>query len=105
MDGNGSKEPDSLKIASSKTADGYICEASIDYKQMKSIEFKTGNAVAFHPVLDDTEVADREIQMTWTGLEAHNQTMGYGHIILSSQEMSVSSESKTVLTWGAIKNQ
>ena len=105
MDGAGNKEPDYLKIASSKTADGYICEASIDYKQMKSIEFKTGNAVAFHPVLDDTEVADREIQMTWTGLEAHNQTMGYGHIILSSHEMSVSSESKTVLTWGAIKNQ
>jgi hypothetical protein len=105
MEGAGNKEPDYLQIASSKTADGYICEASIEYKNMKSLTFKTGNAIAFHPVLDDTDAADRELQMTWTGLEAHNQTMGYGQIILSSQEMSVSSEAKTVLTWGAIKNQ
>jgi hypothetical protein len=105
MDGNGAKEPDYLQIASSKTADGYICEVSIEHKNMKSLTFKAGTTLAFHPVLDDTDAADREIQMTWTGLEAHNQTLGYGNLILSSVPMSVSSEAKTVLTWGAIKNQ
>jgi hypothetical protein len=94
-----------LQIASSKTADGYICEAAIEYSNMKSLTFKTGNALAFHAVLDDTDAADREVQMTWTGLEAHNQTMGYGNIVLSSQPMSVGSEGKASLTWGAIKSQ
>jgi hypothetical protein len=105
MDGGGSKEPDYLQIASSKTADGYICEAAIAYANMKSLIFKTGNALGFHAVLDDTDAADREIQMTWTGLEAHNQTLGYGNIVLSSQPMSVGSEGKASLTWGAIKSQ
>ena len=101
-------EPNYLQIASSKTADGYICEASIAYANMKSLIFKTGNALGFHAVLDDTDdiaVGNREIQMTWTGLEAHDQTLGYGNIVLSSQSMSVGSEGKASLTWGAIKSQ
>jgi hypothetical protein len=105
MDGAGSKEPDYLKIASTKTADGYICEAAIDYKQMKSLVFKAGETLGFHVVLDDTDAADREIQMTWTSLEAHNQTNGFGHLILSSETMAVDSAAKAVLMWGAIKNR
>ncbi|MDQ1328256.1 MAG: Carb-bd dom fam9 protein [Candidatus Poribacteria bacterium] len=105
MDGNGAKEPDYLQIASSKTADGYVCEASIEHKNMKSLTFKAGTTLGFHAVIDDTDATDREIQMTWTSLEAHNQTTGFGHAILSAQTMSVNSEAKAVLTWGAIKNQ
>lgn len=105
MDGNGNKEPDYLQIASSKTADGYICEASIDYRQMKSLKWANGEIIGFHPVLDDADDGDRELQMTWTGLEAHDQSKGFGQIILSSKLAAVGSEGKVVLTWGAIKNQ
>jgi len=83
MDGNGSREPDYLQIASSETADGYICEASIEYGQMLSLDFSAGNFIGFHPVFDDTDNGDREIQMTWTGRIAHDQSLGYGHIFLS----------------------
>lgn len=103
MDGAGSKEPDYLKIMSTDITGGYICEASIDYKQMKSLKFEKGNAIGFHPVIDDTEAADREIQMTWTGREAHDQSLGFGHIILSNQTASVNPSDKMALTWGMIK--
>ena len=84
MDGAGEVEPDYLQIASSETADGYICEASVAYGQMLSLDFAVGNAIGFHPCIDDTEAADREIQMTWTGREAHDQSLGFGHMILSA---------------------
>jgi len=84
MDGNGSREPDYLQIASSLTADGYICEAAIPYAQMPSLDWSVGNPIGFHPVFDDTDNGDRELQMTWTGREAHDQSLGYGHMILSA---------------------
>ena len=83
MDTAGAAEPDYLQIASSLTPDGYLCEASIEYGQMLSLDWSAGNAIGFHPVIDDTDAADREIQITWTGREAHDQSLGYGHIILS----------------------
>ncbi|MEJ2703801.1 MAG: sugar-binding protein [Sedimentisphaerales bacterium] len=84
MDGAGSIEPDYLQIASAITADGYICEVSIPYGQMPSLDFSAGNTIGLHPVIDDTDSGDRELQMTWTGLEAHDQSLGYGHMILSA---------------------
>jgi len=105
MEGAGQKEPSYVQTASSKTADGYICETAIEYKNMKSLEFKAGNTLGFHAVLDDTDATDREIQMTWTSNEAHNQSLGFGYLILSNQNAAVDSEGKAVLTWGAIKNQ
>jgi hypothetical protein len=83
MDGTGNRDPDYLQIASSKTADGYICEASIEYGRMLSLNFVAGNTIGFHPVIDDTDDGDREIQMTWTSREAHDQSLGFGHILLS----------------------
>jgi len=85
MDGTGSREPAYLQIASSKTADGYICEASIPYGQMLSLDFSVGNTIGFHPVFDDTDNGDRELQMTWTGREAHDQSLGFGHMVLSAE--------------------
>jgi len=85
MDGGGQSAIDYLKVASVETADGYICEASIEYGQMKSLDFSVGNAIGFHPCMDDTDVpnSDRELQITWTGREAHDQSLGFGHMILS----------------------
>jgi hypothetical protein len=88
MDGAGATEPDYLQIASSETADGYICEASIPYGQMLSLDFSAGNTIGFHPVFDDTDNGDRELQMTWTGLAAHDQSQGFGHMFLSDAEVT-----------------
>jgi len=98
MDGPGQSEPDYLQIASSVTADGYICEASIEYGQMLSLDFSAGNTIGFHAVLDDTDNSDAELQMTWTGLAAHDQGMGYGHMLLSADSVPALEEvEKTVL--------
>ena len=98
MDGPGQSEPGYLQIASSVTADGYICEASIEYEQMLSLDFSAGNTIGFHAVLDDTDNGDAELQMTWTGLAAHDQSMGYGHMLLSADSVPAPEEvEKTVL--------
>ncbi len=83
MDSGGQSAINYLQAASTKTADGYICEASIEYGRMLSLDFAAGNAIGFHPVIDDTDDGDREIQMTWTSREAHDQSLGFGHMILS----------------------
>ena len=85
MDGGGSREPDFMQVASTTTADGYICEVSIEYGGMLSLDWVTGNAIGFHPVFDDTDTGDREIQMTWTSREAHDQSQGFGYMMLSSE--------------------
>ena len=83
MDGAGQSAIDYLQVASSETPDGYICEAAIEYGQMLSLDFSVGNIIGFHPVFDDTDNGDREIQMTWTGRAAHDQSLGYGYLFLS----------------------
>jgi hypothetical protein len=83
MDSGGQSAIDYLQVASSITGDGYICEASIEYGQMLSLDFSVGNAIGFHTVLDDTDNGDREIQMTWTSREAHDQSLGFGYLVLS----------------------
>jgi len=85
MDGAGRTEPDYLQIASSVTADGYVCEASIEYGQMLSLDFSAGNTIGFHPVLDDTDNLNVEVHMTWTGRGAHDQSLGFGHMVLSDE--------------------
>ena len=104
MDGAGSREPDYLQIESAETGDGYICEVAIEYSNIKSLDFEVKNAIGFHPVFDDADSgADRELQMTWTGREAHDQSQGFGHIILSNETMPVCTKGKLPLTWGEIK--
>jgi hypothetical protein len=103
MDGAGSREPDYLKIESVKTGDGYICEVAIEYSNIKSLDFEVNNAIGFHPVFDDADNGDRKLQMTWTGREAHDQSQGFGHIILSNETMPVSAKGKLPLTWSKIK--
>ena len=83
MDSGGQSAIDYLKVASTKTDDGYICEASIEYGRMSALDFSVGNNIGFHPVIDDTDAADREIQITWTGREAHDQSLGFGYLFLS----------------------
>ena len=97
IDGAGNREPDYLQIASTLTADGYICEAAIPYSQMPSLDWSVGNAIGFHPVFDDTDDGDRELQMTWTGREAHDQSLGFGQMILSADAAPEPEPSPTVV--------
>ncbi len=83
MDSAGQSAIDYLEVASTETADGYICEAAIEYGRITALDWSVGSIIGFHPVLDDTDNGDREIQMTWTSREAHDQSLGYGYLILS----------------------
>ena len=104
MDNAGQVDPGAyMTAAAQETADGYICEVSIEYGELQSLNFEVGEAIGFHPVFDDTESADRELQMTWTGREAHDQSMGFGHLILSDKDASVDFEGKLPITWGTLK--
>lgn len=107
MDGTGNKNPDYVTVKSSKTADGYIIEAAIEYAKMTKLSFKVDTAIGFNPCLDDTDGdgTARDLQITWTGLEAHDQSKGYGHLILSSAiPTSVTSIGKIAATWSHIKS-
>jgi len=104
MDGNGSREPDYLKVKSTKTGTGYICEVAIEYANVKSLDFKAGKAMGFHPCFDDADDGpDRKLQMTWTGREAHDQSQGFGHIIFSDKPMPVRARGKLAMAWGGVK--
>ena len=107
MDGNGGRKPDYLKVKSAKTSDGYICEVALDYSHLKSLDFKAGNAIGFHPCVDDADDGpDRQLQMTWTGREAHDQSEGFGHIILSNRAVApVDAKDKLATAWSEIKTQ
>ena len=107
MDGNGGRKPDYLKVKSAKTSDGYICEVALDYSHLKSLDFKAGNAIGFHPCVDDADDGpDRQLQMTWTGREAHDQSNGFGHIILSNRAVApVDAKDKLATAWSEIKTQ
>lgn len=107
MDGAGNKVPDYVTVKASKTADGYAIEASIEYGQMKKLSFKQDAIIGFHPCLDDCDGngASRDLQITWTGLEAHDQSKGFGHLLLSSAvPTAVSASGKLATTWSYIKN-
>ncbi|MHC4595896.1 MAG: LamG-like jellyroll fold domain-containing protein, partial [Planctomycetota bacterium] len=85
MEGAGQLVPGYLQTASSLTADGYICEASIPYREITPLDWSVGSTIGFHPVFDDTDNGDRELQMSWTGRAAHDQSQGFGHMFLSSE--------------------
>ncbi|MHC4702738.1 MAG: sugar-binding protein [Planctomycetota bacterium] len=89
MDSGGQSAIDYLQVVSAETPEGYICEAAIEYGRMLSLDFSPGSTIGFHPVLDDTDNGDREIQMTWTSREAHDQSQGFGHITFSDATIGV----------------
>ncbi len=94
MDGPGQSEPDYLQIASSITADGYICEVSIPHSEITPLDWSVGSILGFHPCIDDTDIdnGDTEFQMTWSGIAAHDQSLGFEHMILSADSASEPAE-------------
>jgi ketosteroid isomerase-like protein len=92
MDGPGQLEPDYLQAASSITADGYICEVSIPHSEITPLDWSVGSIIGFHPCIDDTDIdnGDTEFQMSWIGLPAHDQSFGFGHMVLSADSVPAS---------------
>lgn len=106
MDGAGNADQNYVAVAATVTGDGYIIEASVEYGQMTSLNFATNSVIGFHPVLDDADGdgSARDLQITWVGLEAHDQSTGFGHLILSSDPVTaVSVSGKLTTTWSSIK--
>ena len=93
---------DYMEVASVETPDGYICEVSIAHGQITPLDFSVGNTIGFHPVIDDTEDIDREIQITWTGREAHDQSLGFGHMFLSGAAARPGYSSSPIPANGAV---
>ena len=85
MDSAGQSRPNFMVSVASRTPDGYICEVAIEHARLADLDFTAGNTLGFHPCIDDTEAADREGQITWTGREAHDQSLGFGYLILSAE--------------------
>jgi len=102
MDTGGQSAIDYLQVASTRTADGYICEAAIEYGRMLSLDWSVGNNIGFHPVFDDTDDGDRELQMTWTGREAHDQSLGFGYLFLSDASVTPGFSSGPIPVNGAL---
>jgi hypothetical protein len=94
MDGPGQSVPDYLQAASSITADGYICEVSIKHSEIIPLDWSEGSIIGFHPCIDDTDIdgGDTEYQMSWMGLPAHDQSVGFGHMLLSADTVPAPAE-------------
>jgi len=106
MDGNGSKEPDYVQLATSMTGNGYVMECAVEYSNMASLSFNPGDIIGYHPCVDDWDGDGPEpsFQISWTGLPAHDQSTGFGHLVLTSDPVaSVSASGKLATTWSSIK--
>ncbi|MCP4260078.1 MAG: hypothetical protein GY774_21560, partial [Planctomycetes bacterium] len=88
MEGAGQSEVEYLQVGATETPDGYICEAAIPYAEITPLDWSAGSVIGFHPVIDDTDNGDREIQMSWTGLSAHDQSQGFPHMFLSDASVA-----------------
>jgi len=106
MDGNGSQEPNYVQLATKETGSGYVLECAIEYSNMASLSFTAGDIIGYHPCVDDSDGADENpaFQLSWTGLPAHDQSTGFGHLVLSSDAVAaVSANGKLATTWAGVK--
>jgi endo-1,4-beta-xylanase len=63
MEGAGQSAAAYLQTASSITGDGYIIESAIPHSEITPLDWSVGSIIGYHPVIDDTDNGDREIQM------------------------------------------
>lgn len=109
MDGAGQSEPDFMEVAATETNNGYIIETSYEIASLKALKslIKVDEIIGFHPVMDDcdTKGSDRKLQITWTGLEAHDQSTGFGQLVFSDETAPVNPADKLAATWAFIKTK
>lgn len=106
MEGNGQRAVNYIQLATGTTGSGYVLECGIEYSNMPSLSFTAGSTLGYHPCVDDSDGANENpaFQLSWTGLEAHDQSTGFGNLILTSDPVTaVSASDKLATTWSSIK--
>lgn len=84
---------------------GYILEASVEIAELDDLKdiIEPGTVIGFHIAIDDAdENAERDLQITWSSYEAHDQ-LHFGDLVFG-EPLAVSPASALTATWGQIKN-
>ena len=97
-----------VKLASdiSDPYTGYTLEASIEIAELDDLKdiIAPGTVIGFHIAIDDAdENIERDLQITWSSFEAHDQ-LHFGDLIFTGP-LSVSPTSALSVTWGQVKEQ
>lgn len=84
---------------------GYILEASIEISELDDLKdiIEPGTVIGYHIAIDDADDnIERDLQITWSSYEAHDQ-LHFGDLIFGDP-LAVSPASALTATWGQIKN-
>lgn len=84
---------------------GYILEGSIEISELDDLKdiIEPGTVIGYHIAIDDSDVdANRDLQITWSSYEAHDQ-LHFGDLVFG-EALAVSPASALTATWGQIKN-
>jgi hypothetical protein len=97
-----------VKLASdvSDPYTGYTLEASIEIAQLDALEdiIEEGTVIGYHIAIDDADDnAERDLQITWSSFEAHDQ-LHFGDLVFTGP-LAVSPASALTAKWGQIKGQ
>jgi len=95
-----------VKLASvvSNPYTGYTLEGSIEIAQLDKLKglIKPGAVIGYHIAIDDADVdSERDLQITWSSAEAHDQ-LHFGDLIFG-QPLGVSPAGAVTTTWGQLK--
>lgn len=109
VDGQTDRAQGNVTIASKllQPYTGYIVEASIKLSETKKLAavVKEGNTIAFHVAIDDADSdPERDLQITWSHFEAHDQKNGFGDLKFVGPA-AVSPQGKMSITWGQLKGK
>jgi len=83
---------------------GYILEGSIEIAQLDELKgiVKPGTTIGYHIAIDDADDdAERDLQITWSCAEAHDQ-LHFGDLVFTGP-LAVSPAGALTTTWGKIK--
>ena len=99
------QEPNYVEVAS-KVSDpytGYTIEAAIDVSGLDDLKPEEGRVMGFQVAIDDAdENPERDLQITWSGKEAHDQQFGFGDIVFVGPA-AVRPSGKLAAVWGELK--
>ncbi len=83
---------------------GYTLEGSIEIKELDELEdiIEPGTVIGFHIAIDDAdENTERDLQITWSSFEAHDQ-LHFGDLLFTGP-LAVSPRDALTAAWGQIK--
>jgi len=83
---------------------GYTLEGSIEIAELDELKdiIEPGKVIGYHIAIDDADDnAERDLQITWSSFEAHDQ-LHFGDLVFG-EPLAVSPASALTATWGQIK--